>query len=78
MNFKIGDIVICRDDTLEGLGKIYDIELFDQQNNFYNILVVFDEYTYIHARSTQQWIDSYIWTHVNYLSHASSLEKELF
>ncbi len=78
MDFKIGDVVICREPSYEGLGKIYDIELYDHETNFYNILVVFDEYVYINSNSTINWIDSYVWTNTTYLSHASSLERELF
>ena len=78
MDFKIGDVVICREPSYEGLGKIYDIELYDHESNFYNILVVFNEYVYINSNSTTDLIDSYVWTNTTYLSHASSLERELF
>jgi hypothetical protein len=78
MDFKIGDVVICREPSYEGLGKIYDIELYDYESKFFNILVVFDEYVYINSNSTTDWIDSYVWTNTTYLSHASSLERELF
>lgn len=78
MNFNIGDIVIVREPPFEGLGKIYDIEEFNYNDNFYNILVVFDEYIYTNSIRDIAWIDSYIWTNITYLVCASSLEKELF
>jgi hypothetical protein len=78
MDFKIGDVIICREPTYEGLGKIYDIETYDHETNFYNVLVVFNEHVYINSKTASDWINSYVWTNTTYLSQASSLERELF
>lgn len=79
MSFKIGDIVRCSEpDPFNKIGKIYDIEIFDYDSNFYNILIVFDEYVYVNGKKDTDWLDSYVWTNDTYLSHVSSLERELF